>query len=197
MATLPPSDPMGPSFVNNQFEQQNLYPFAENSDFVLAPFDGTVGQLELDWTTWKPSDGMDGQIEEWTDGLFEELHFPQLVPTATLNSVSVVIGKVDEVNLPSPHINPLDEVKEVKYKGKHIKAYKANKTIFKHTKNVMERFRSSGNRRHIVEKLVMKNEGKPFYIYGVGEALKGLRDDSATKGFIAKREKFIRNHPRL
>ena len=64
------------------------------------------------------------------------------------------------------------------------------------TKNVMERFRSSGNRRHIVEKLVMKNEGKPFYIYGVGEALKGLGDDSA-KGFIAKREKFIRNHPRL
>jgi hypothetical protein len=187
---------MGPSFVNNQFEQQNLNPSLENSDFILPPFDGTVGQLDLDWNAGKPTDGMDGQIEGWTDGLFEELHFPQLVPTATLNSVSVTIGKVEEMNLPSPHINPLDEVKEVKYKGKHIKAYKANKTILKHAKNVMKRFRSSGNGRHIVEKLGMKNEEKPFYIYGVGEALKDLGSDSA-KGFIVKREKFIRDHSRI
>ena len=197
MSTLHPSDPVGPSFVNNQFEQQNLYPFAENSDFVLAPFDGTVGQLELDWTTWKPSDGMDGQIEEWTDGLFEELHFPQLVPTATLNSVSVTIGNVEETNLPSPYINPLDEVKEVRYKGKQIKAYKANKTILKHAKNVLNRFRSgSGTERQIVEKLAMKNGEKPFYIYGVGEALKCLGKGS-TIGFVAKRNEFIKTHSRI
>ena len=42
----------------------------------------------------------------------------------------------------------------------------------------------------------MKNEEKPFYIYGVGEALKDLGDDS-TGEFIAKREKFIRDHSRI
>jgi len=119
ISTLPASDLMGPSFVNNQFEQQNLQPFLENFDFVLPPFDETVGQLDLDLNVGMPTDVMDGHVEGWTDGLFEELNLSQLVPNATLNCVSVTIG--EGVNLPSTHINPLDEVKGVKYKGKHFK----------------------------------------------------------------------------
>jgi len=61
----------------------------------------------------------------------------------------------------------------------------------------LKRFRSgSGTDRQIVEKLAMKNGEKPFYIYGVGEALKGLGKDS-DNGFIVKREEFIREHSRI
>jgi hypothetical protein len=196
MSTLPPSDPMGPSFVNTHFEQPIHQPFLEGFDFNLPLFDGTVGQLDLSLSARKPTDGMEGQVEGWADGLFEELHFSQLVPTATLNSVSVTIGKAEEVILPSPHINPFDEVKECMYKGRKLKAYKANKTILKHAQTVLKRFRTSGPERHIIEKLAMKNEEKPFHIYGVGEALKGLGKGS-TNGFVAKREKFIKDHSRI
>ena len=197
ISTLPASDPMGPSFVNTQFEQQHHQPFLESFDFSLPPFDGRFGQLDLDLDAGKPTDGIYGHVEGWTDGLFEELQLSQLAPTAALNSVSITIGKVEEVKLPSLYINPLDEVKKLKYKRKEIKAYKANKTILKHAKNVLKRFRSgSGTDRQIVEKLAMKNGEKPFYIYGVGEALKGLGKDS-DNGFIVKREEFIREHSRI
>src|SRR5271154_3074345 len=73
MSTLPPSDPMGPSFVNTQFEQQTHQPFLESFDFSLPPFDGMFGQLNLDLNAGKPTDGMYGHVEGWTDGLFEEL----------------------------------------------------------------------------------------------------------------------------
>ena len=196
ISTLPASDLMGPSFVNNQFEQQNLQPFLESFDFSLPPFDGMFGQLNLDLNAGKPTDGMYGHVEGWTDGLFEELQLSQLAPIAALNSVSVTIGGVEEVELPSPYINPLDEVKKYKYKGQPIKVYKANKAILQSARNILKRFRSSGTDRHIVEKLAMKNEGKPIYVYGVGEALKSLGRGSAG-GFIAKREKFIRDHSRI
>jgi hypothetical protein len=196
MSTLPTSDPMGPSFVNTQFEQPVQQPFYKNSDFGLPPFDGTVGQLDMDLDAGKPTDGLDESVEGWTDGLFQELQLSQYVPTAALNSVSVNIGKVEGVRLSPPHIDPLDEVKELMYKRKQIKVYKANVTILKHAKRVLKRFRGNGNGRYIVEKLAMKNEEKPLYIYGIGEALRDLGRGSAS-GFVAKREKFIREHPRV